>query len=235
MDRNLHAGGSLLLKRKRVRNIPFVPVRELSLKEIVQYGFPHDGMSEKMHKWKQNNLPHLWRGLQRETAARIAKIGYLSGHVCLTIVAPDGTREEYGLVSLRVITTVGAQQVVKAFLGTFSLNNFRYHALGSGSAEETIADTALTTEHSSLYDTSNTRTTGTLQQGVSATVFRTVGTTTLSGTALIAEFGLFSQAATNSGSPTGGYMFDRALITPETILVGYSLVSDYRLGVVSGT
>lgn len=128
-----------------------------------------------------------------------------------------------GLASFRVITTAGVNFIVDAFQGTTELENLRYHGIGTGSTAEAIGDTALVTELTTEY-TGNVRATGTLTEGASANIYRTVGTNTLDGTpgAALREHGLFSQAATG-----GGTLLDRTVYAAITLSSGDSLQSTY--------
>lgn len=212
----------------------FVPPRDLSFLDIVQYGFPNSRMDKEMRRWKMRNLRNLFRGLSRMTIAKSLKIPFLQGQWCLCTISPDGQIRDYGLVSLRMITTTGAGYVVDAFQGLQTISNMRYHGVGTGSGAESASDTGLT-EAASSYNPSFTRATGTLTEGVSATIFRTVGNITLSATVTIGEVGLFSQASTTTGTPTGGYMLDRGVVSSETVFANFVIQSDYRLTVATGT
>lgn len=225
-----------------LRQIPYVenesrvPARELSLEEIWRYGVNYRNFPQEIQKWKIGNFPHLWRGLKRAIAARLLGIGYLHGQWCLRLLDyENGKAVDYGLISLRVITNTGANYVVDAFQGLVGLSSFRYHGIGSGSNPESVNDTALVTEAATLYSTANTRPTGTLQEGVATNIFRTISFINVTDNITITEMGIFSQASTNSGSPVGGYLLDRALVSTITAFAAFTIQSDYRLTVATGS
>lgn len=207
-----------------------VPARELSFAEIVNYGFPHLRMDTELRKWKIRNLPNFLRGMWRILTAKKIGIPALYGQLCLAVISPNGHRRDYGLVSLRMITSSGAGFVSDGFQGSVSISTMRYHGLGGGSTPESASDSGLGSEFSGQYDPVNTRATGTLGEGDSANIFRSIGFVEVNDTVTIAEHGIFSQAAT-----TGGVMLDRTALASETIFAGFVIQCDYRLTVSTGT
>jgi len=89
--------------------------------------------------------------------------------------------------------------------------------------------TALTTELTTQYNPDNTRATGTLTEGATANIFKTVGTNTLDAGATIEEHGILNQAATG-----GGVLLDRSLTGTKTLASGEGLQSTYELSIASG-
>lgn len=207
-----------------------VPARQLTLAEIIHYGFPGRRMSREMRQWKTRNLPNLTRGAWRIIAGRKLGIPALYGHLCLATIAPDGHRTDYGLVSLRMITTLGAKFVSDAFQGLVSASAIKYHGIGSGAAPESASDSALGSEFSSVYVPVSTRATGVATAGTSSNIYRSIGFIEVSDTVTIAEHGIFSQAATG-----GGVLFDRSAIESTTIFAGFVVQGDYRLEIATGT
>ena len=112
--------------------------------------------------------------------------------------------EDYGVTSRKVVTTAGVGFLVDAWQNILELETMKYHGLGTGATAEAAADTALVTELTTQYSPDNTRATGSLTEGASANIFRTVGTNTLDAAATIAEHGLFS-------ATTAGTLWDRSL------------------------
>lgn len=121
------------------------------------------------------------------------------------------------LQSRKVVTTVGAAFLVDAWQNLVELEIMKYHALGTGSGAEAVGDTGLGTELTTEY-TGNIRATGSLTEGASGNIFRSLGSNTLDGTpgANVREHALMSQAATG-----GGVCFDRSLLAGS----GFPLVS----------
>jgi len=136
--------------------------------------------------------------------------------------------DDYGVVSRQVITDAGVAQVVNAFRGTFTLSNFNYHGLGTGSTAEAASQTALVTELTTQYATANTRPTGT-QSAPAANQYQSVATITVSAAVTIAEHGLFSQAAA-----PGGTLWDRSTFTGLALNSGDSIIATYIATITSG-
>lgn len=221
-------GGQLgLMPIRRPRTA--VPARELSLAEILEYGFPHGGMPQAVAAWRTRNLPNLMRGARRVLAARALKIAHLYGQLSLVVIHPDGSWEDYGLASLRVVTDAGVAAIVDAFQNTVELETFKYHGTGSGGTAEAAAQTALVTEFTTQLNPDSTRPTGSLTEGATANIFRTVGTNTYDATVAITEHGIFTQAATG-----GGTMLDRSLFSVINLASGDSLQTTYDLTFTSG-
>lgn len=139
--------------------------------------------------------------------------------------------DDFGVVSQRVVTTAGVNFLVDALQGTVEPEILRYHALGTGTNAEASGDTALQTELTTEY-TSNQRAQGTLTEGASANIFRTVGTNTLdSGTPAVTEHGIMSQQATG-----GGTLLDRSVFSAINLVGanGDGLQTTYDLTLSAG-
>lgn len=115
---------------------------------------------------------------------------------------------DYGVLSRRVVTTAGVGYLVDALQGITEPENLRYHGFGTGTNAEASGNTTLQTELTTEYASDNTRPTGSLTEGASANIFRTVGTLSPDATVAITEHGLFSQAATG-----GGTLWDRSVFS----------------------
>ena len=145
---------------------------------------------------------------------------------------PDERLEDYGIVSRKVITTVGVNFLVDAWQNSVELENMRYHGFGSNTGAEAVGNTALGAEFTTQYATDNTRPTGSLTEGASANIFRSVGTFTpnAGGTFAVEEHGLFDQA-----SNAGGVLWDRSLTGTQTLTANQdSLEATYDVTVSSG-
>jgi hypothetical protein len=130
--------------------------------------------------------------------------------------------EDYGIVSRKVITTAGVNFLVDAWQGTVEPEIMKYHGIGTGSTAEAAGDTALVTESTTALNPDSTRATGSLTEGASANIFRTVGTNTVDASVTVAEHGIFSQAATG-----GGTLWDRSLTGSLALVSGDSLQTTY--------
>ena len=179
--------------------------------------------------YKLRNLRHILRGLGPRVVARALGVGHFYGRLHARVLNPDGSvKLDYGLVATRVVTTAGANAIVGAFQNTVELNNFKFHALGTGAAAEAVGDTALGAELTTQYQVDGTRATGTTVEGASANIFRSVATVTVDAPAAITEHGLFSQAT------AGGTLFDRSVFAVINLAPSDSLELTYELSISSG-
>lgn len=188
-------------------------------------------------------LPHLPRDLALELLDRVLSVGVMEGRLSVLVfracdihgrwdcACPTLNRrtEDYGVVSRKVVTDTGVAYIVDAFQNSVELETMKYHALGTSAAAEGAGQTALTTELTTQYNPDNTRATGTLTEGATANIFKTVGTNTLDAGATVEEHGLLNQAATG-----GGVLLDRSLTGTKTLASGEGLQSTYELTFTSG-
>lgn len=198
------------------------PAKELSLREIAYWGLPRPGLSLEVNRWRAANARNLWRGVRRVLTARALGLSNLYGSLYLTHIKADGRVVELGLASMRVVTTAGVNYLVDAFQGTVEPEVLKYHGIGTGSTAEAAADTALVTESTTALNPDNTRATGSLTEGASANIYRTVGTITADASIAAVEHGIFSQAATG-----GGTLWDRSVFSVVTLASADSLQATY--------
>jgi len=137
--------------------------------------------------------------------------------------------EEHGVVSRKVVTTTGVGFLVDAWQNLVEFEIMKYHGIGTSAAAEAVGDTGLTTELTTQYNPDNTRATGTLEEGASANIFKTVATNTVDAGVTIEEHGILSQAAVG-----GGVLWDRSLTGSKALLSGEGLQSTYELTASAG-
>lgn len=222
--------GSVQLRVIRANPRTETPAHELNLLEIMRYGMPRLDLSDEVRAWRVRNLPNLLRGLRRVLAARKLGIATLYGTLSLVRIRADGQWEDFGLASMRVVTTAGVNFLADALQGTVEPEILKFHGIGTGSTSEAVGDTALVTELSTAYNPNDTRATGSLTEGASANIFRTVGTNTVDAVAAITEHGIFSQAATG-----GGVLLDRSVFSVVNLASGDSLQTTYDLTIAAGS
>lgn len=139
---------------------------------------------------------------------------------------------DYGVLSQRLVTDAGVAFLVDAIQGLVEPEILKYHGYGTGTGSEAQGDTALGTELTTEYASNNTRPTGSLTEGASANIFRTVGTLSpdTGGTLAITEHGVFSQAANS-----GGTLLDRSKFSAINLVAASdSLQTTYDLTVTAG-
>lgn len=136
---------------------------------------------------------------------------------------------DYGVLSRRLITTAGVGFLVDAWQNLTELENLKYHGVGTGVGAEATGDTALGTESTTATNPDSTRATGSLTEGASANIFRTVGTTTFDASAAITEHGIFDQAATG-----GGTLWDRSVFAALNVIALDSIQWTYDMTASAG-
>jgi len=202
--------------------------QHITLWVVLKHGLPRPGLGREVNSWRLRNLPNLWRGARTVLWARARGAPVHYGALYLDKFTPQG-RVPYGLASLRVVTTAGVNAIRDAFIGTFTLSNFKYHAFGSATAAEAVGDTALGAEYTTQYVTDNTRLTGT-QVSAGAGIYETVATFDPDAAVTVAEHGILSQAATG-----GGTLLDRSVFTGVPLAAtGDSLQATYDLTIAAG-
>jgi len=173
-------------------------------------------------------LPFLPLDLAAEIVDRIKSAVVVESSLALKVIRASGRVEEHGIVSRKVVTDAGVNFIVDAFQNSTEVENFKYHALGTGSTAEAAGQTALVTELTTEY-TGNVRATGTTTEGATANVYRTVATNTLDETpgAALREHGIFSASS-------AGTLLDRSVFAAINLSSGDSLQSTYDLTFSSG-
>lgn len=185
--------------------------------------------SFNMREWKFANLVNIERGAKQIAMARKYHIPTFFGALYAKIVRANGTELEFGLISLRVVTTVGAQYLVDSMQGLVEPELMHFHGIGTSNTAESAGDTILGSELTNLYSTANTRAAGSLTEGASATVFKTVGTNTVTGAATITEHGIFSDPTVGSGT-----LLDRSVFAGIGLAANDSLETTYELTFATG-
>lgn len=219
----------------RVRHL-VPPQRPLiqNLRDAIRHGSPKRGplwsrFAAIRRDWQQSNEENYIRSLvdqERFDRGELFAIGHLWG----SVFHRDGTVQDLGLMSCRVVTDTGVGYIVDSFQNLVELENMRYHGLGTGSGTELASNTALVTELTTQYSTSNTRPTGTLgEKSGDSKTYETTATITVSAGVAAIEHGVFSQAATG-----GGVMLDRSVFAVVNLASAESLATTYQLTFPSG-
>ena len=104
-----------------------------------------------------------------------------------------------------VVTTAFAEFLAAQLITETSvIGDFKYHHSGEGVGNEAVADTGLGTPREDARDV------GTQVQGASAVGYKSIATTTYTGSYAITEHGLFSTAGAGGPPVTGGTLMDRS-------------------------
>lgn len=206
------------------------PHRPALLADVLEHGAPQRGLPSEVNAWRLRNLPHLWRGWRRVALARSLRLPHFYGQLWLTLIRADGEPVELGLASMRVVTTAGVNFLVDAMQGIVEPEILKFHGIGTTNTAEAAGDTALAAEVTTGLNPDSTRATGSLGEGASANIFRTVGTNTVDATLAIVEHGLFSQAATG-----GGTLFDRSIFAAVNLVSADQIQTTYDLTLTAGS
>lgn len=210
------------------------PAKELTLFEVIRYGLPWFGNSAQVNFWRARNFPHLMRGMWRVMMARVLRLPHFYGALSLVKVTAAGERIDYGLASLRVVTTAGVNYLVDGLQSSGTdVSLFKFHGFGTGSTAENVADTDVETEFTTQYASDNTRPTGTQTEGASANIYRSVATFSpdTGGTLAVTEHGILSNATVGSGT-----LLDRTVFAAVNTVAGSdSIQSTYDLTLAAGS
>lgn len=206
------------------------PARELRLREVAYFGLPRAGLDDRVNTWRTKNFRHLVRGARRALAARTLRLSNFYGTLYLDHIQAGGETLELGLASMRVVTTAGVNFLVDSLQGIVEPEILKFHGIGTGATAEASADTALVTESTTALNPDSTRATGSLTEGASANIFRTVGTLTADASIACTEHGIFSQAATG-----GGTLLDRSVFSVVNLANGDSLQATYDFTITAGS
>jgi hypothetical protein len=124
----------------------------------------------------------------------------------------------------RVVTTAFVNDVVDSLKGDAgpygTFNDYKYHASGTGTANESVSDTALGTEVES-------RVTGSQEEGATANIYKSIGTVTYTGAHAVTEHGLFNASS-------GGTLADRTKFPAVNVISGDSIQFTFTMEFQAG-
>lgn len=183
-----------------------------------------------LRQYRINNLVNIMRGWRKVRIADDFGIPTMIGMVYAKVFKANGDVIDYGLVSCRVVTTAGVNYIVDRFQAATGMDLFKYHGIGTGTNAEAAGDTALQTELTTQYIVNSTRATGSLTEGASANIFRTVGTNEVDASVAITEHGVFTDAAVGSGT-----LLDRSVFSAINLVSSDQLQTTYDLTLTAGS
>lgn len=201
---------------------------ETALTGSRQFKVTRKDPSNKILLWKIKNFFNFFRGWRRVFLAQFFNLANFYGVVSAKVFRADGTIEDYGVVSMRVVTDVGVGYIVDAFQNSVELENMKYHGFGTGTTTESAAQTALVTELTTEYATNSIRPTGSTTEGATGNIFRSVGTLSPDASCAITEHGIFSASS-------AGVLMDRSVFSAINLVGGDSLQITYDLTFASGS
>lgn len=200
------------------------------LRSVAREGMPQPGDSPKVVEWKVRNQRNLWRAARKVAVGMFFRVPTYYGVLHIRHISGEtGEVTDYGLASCALVTDTGVAYIVDAWQNSVELENMKYHGVGTGTTAEAASQTALVTESTTALNPDSTRATGSLTEGATANIFRSVGTVTFDASAAITEHGVLSQAAAG-----GGVMFDRSLFSAINVVSGDSIQFTYDATFTSG-
>jgi hypothetical protein len=129
----------------------------------------------------------------------------------------------------KVVTTAYAEFIAAQLITeTSAFGDFKYHHSGEGTGDENIADTGLGAPKE------NARDVGTQVQGTSTVKYKSVATTTYTGTWAITEHGLFNTAGAGGPPVTGGVLMDRSKFAAINVVATNQVEWTYEHTVAAG-
>lgn len=141
----------------------------------------------------------------------------------------DGMIVSYGVVSYRVITDAFVSALMTDwFDASKDITNFTYHGIGTGTASESVLDSALGTEATTALSPDNIRATGTKTKPATNQL-QSLATITVDAAVAMTEQGLFDTAAVGTGT-----LADRNVFSTVNLAIGDSFQSKHTFTVNSG-
>jgi hypothetical protein len=217
--------------------IGVLPLRgDLGLRVIRAAAIP-DALSDKIERFNPSSklgrvvrlcLQHLPDDLALELMDRVQSAVIMESALGIKVLRVNHQDrrlqavEDWGIVSEKVVSRAGVNYLVDAFQGTVSSTALKYHGMGTSSAAESTANTALTAESTAI--TGNVRATGSLTEGSTTNIFQTVGTLTCDTAVTIKEHGLFSTSGFGAGT-----LWDRSIFADVGLSSGDSIQFTYNL------
>lgn len=172
-------------------------LKRLSLRQMLKEGLPRKGLPATVNAWRARNIPNLYPGLRDVAGAKFTGAPSAIGTAHLMVLRGDGSTEDLGLASARVVTTAGVNSIASHMNNAgATISAYKFIGFGSGATAAAIGDTALQTEYTTQYVVDNTRPTGT-QSNPSANVYQCVDTFSpdSGGTLAVTECGVFTAAS----------------------------------------
>lgn len=218
---------AIVREAKRINSLAVMPeILKMQVAEENRIAYLYGSLYGRVFTPKVGVFPEEVRILSEQLARTFDGVWTPACQSAMSMIA---TIRDYGLLSVRVVTTVGVQFMVDGFQGTKNISTLRFHGIGTGATAEATADTALVTELTTQTTPTSTRATGTLTEGASANIFRTVGSNVVNTSVTVTEHGIFDQAATGGGS-----LLDRSVFAGIGLVNGNTLQTTYDFTIAAG-
>lgn len=176
----------------------------------------------KIRNWKA----YVTRLLQMAASQAAGYVGVttMRAELHAQFIRGDGTEQDLGLLSVRVVTDAGVSRMATDWLDSSTdISNWNFHDSGTGSTAENVTDTNLVTPAGPT-----TRATGTKSKPTAPQI-RSVGTIAYTSTFAIVEHGLFDNATRGTDN-----LWDRSVFSAINVVSGDSIQFTYTLTITSG-
>ena len=179
------------------------------------------------NEYKLRNFSKVIKPLTKIGLAKVINSPIFYGALFAKKNNADGTVEDYGLVSLKLVTTAGVRAVTDHMANTTTdlLNDFSWHAIGIGTVDPDASDTTLGSEVESRVEDTTSRTSTSSGDDYR---YSTSAEVTASAAVAVTEHGLLSSNA-------GGTLFDRSEFAVINLSSGDSLTTTYQVTFQSGS
>lgn len=156
-----------------------------------------------------------------------AQVAVIYSSLVLQVKRADGSIEQLGLASLKLVTDLGVAAIVDG-LDSGTMAAFDFQGVGTGTTGAAQTDTDIETEITTEYNTNSTRPTGTISQPT-APVFRNLAVIGVDASVAATEVGILDNATVGSGT-----LLDRHTFTVVNLVSGDSLQATYDLTIAAG-
>ena len=211
LSRNITSGG------KVSTNVIRSPLNKTgSAWELFKATFP-------TNSYQLKNYKNIVAPLVKIAIANTLHIPTFYGVLFAKKTASDGIVTDYGIVSLKSVTTAGVKEVTDEMAdGISELSSFVWHGIGTGAGAEAVSDSTLTGSPTRVEST----------DGASITVipnatYTTSATHVAAAAIAVTEHGLFA-------GETTGPLFDRSLFSIINLSANDSLSTTYSAQFSSG-
>ena len=171
-------------------------------------------------------------GVEPETILRAMKLTKpknvleILGLLSAKVEHVNGKFKDYGLVSVKLVTTVFAEYLVDCMTTSGDpIDTFHFHKMGAGSSAEGANETTLVTQQVGAQTGTDGAAAAT--HGATSSIFTTIGTLTAGSAYGCREHGVFNAS-------TGGTLLDRSVVTNIELAIEDVVTWTYNLTVTPG-
>ncbi len=152
----------------------------------------------------------------------------MQGELAIKIIRKDGTIEDHGVVSKRLVTVEYVEFLVDCLQSSDStFSDFKYHISGTGINVEANTNVQLQTAIGTA------RAVGSQEEGLTANIYKSVATITYGAIHDITEHGIFNEQYVDAQD--NGILMDRSVFAAKNVESGDAIQFTYTLTVNAET